>query len=131
MPVLRRCACYAWDFIASDRFMMAACFERILGSWRSNVLPTARYFANNPSALFKVGDEVEIRRVVSMKDVQAFAHMSGDTNPIHYDDKFARKTRVGQIIVHGVILNGYCVLSMAFITLEYCFILWLLVDEIF
>lgn len=88
--------------------MMAACFERILASRRSNFLLAARYFASNPSALFKVGNEVEVRRVVSMKDVQACAHMSGDTNPIHYDDKFARKTRVGQIIVHGVILNGYC-----------------------
>jgi len=95
--------------------MMAACFERRVASRRSNFLLAARYFANNPSALFKVGDLVEVRRVVSMKDVQAFAHMSGDTNPIHYDDNFARKTRVGQIIVHGVILNGYCVLIVFFL----------------
>ena len=90
--------------------MMTACFERILASRRSYFLSATRYFANNRSALFKVGDEVEVLRCVSMKDVQAFAHISGDTNPIHYDDTFARKTRVGQIIVHGVILNGYCVL---------------------
>ena len=100
---------------------MAACFERILASRRSDFLLAARYFANNPSALFKVGDEVEVRRVVSMKDVQAFAQMSGDTNPIHCDDKFARETRVGQIIVHGVILNGYRVLFMALITFECSF----------
>lgn len=96
---------------------MAACFERILTLRRSNFHSAARYFANNALALFKVGDEVDVHRVVSMKDVQAFADMSGDTNPIHYDDKFARKTRVGQIVVHGVILNGYCVHFMPLITL--------------
>ena len=111
----------AWDLIALNGFIMAACFERILTSRRSNFLSAARYFANNPLLLFKVGDEVEVHRVVSMKDVQAFAHMSGDSNPIHCDDKFARKTRVGQIIVHGVILNGYCILFMPLITLECLF----------
>lgn len=92
--------------------MMAVCFERILVSRRTNFLPTARYFANSSLALFKVGDEVEVRRVVSMKDVEAFARITGDTNPIHLDEKFAKKTRVGQLIVHGLILNGYCDVSM-------------------
>ena len=120
----------AWDFITVDGFMMAVCLERTLVSRRSNFLSAARYFSSNhPSAMFKVGDEVEVRQVVSMKDVQAFAHMSGDTNPIHCDDKFARKTRVGQIIVHGVILNGYCVLFMSLIT--FVLFLWQLVDDFF
>ena len=87
---------------------MAVCFERILVSRRTNFLPTTRYFANNSSRLFKVGDETEVRRIISVKDVQAFAQITGDTNPIHLDDNFAKKTRVGQVIVHGVILNGYC-----------------------
>lgn len=108
---------------------MAACFERILASRRSNFHSAARYFANNRSALFKVGDEVEFRRCVSMKDVQAFADISGDTNPIHYDDKYAKKSRVGQVIVHGVILNGYCVLFLAVIILEYSLIL--VINDIF
>lgn len=112
----------AWDFIVVQGFMMAACYERILASRCSNFLLAARHLANNPLALFKVGDEVEYRRCVSVKDVQAFADISGDTNPIHYDDKFARKSRAGQVIVHGVILNGYSVLFLAVIILEYSLI---------
>ncbi|KAL9953056.1 hypothetical protein ACROYT_G040408 [Oculina patagonica] len=86
--------------------MMAVCFGRIFVSRQTIFLSTVRYFANSSSALFKVGDEVEVRRVVSMRDVQQFARITGDTNPIHLDEKFAKKTQVGQLIVHGVILNG-------------------------
>lgn len=67
-------------------------------------LSSARDFT---SRYYKIGDEAEIRRVISIEDVQAFAHFSGDTNPIHLDENFAKKTRFGAVIVHGVILNGY------------------------
>ena len=67
-------------------------------------LSSARDFT---SKCYKIGDEAEIRRVISIEDVQAFAHFTGDTNPIHLDEKFAKKTRFRAVIVHGVILNGY------------------------
>ena len=67
-------------------------------------LSSARDFT---SRCYKIGDEAEIRRVISIEDVQAFAHFTGDTNPIHLDENFAKKTRFGAVIVHGVILNGY------------------------
>lgn len=102
--------------------MMAACFGRILVSQRTNFLSTARHFANNSLALFKVGDEAEVRRVVSVNDLQEFAHITGDMNPIHLDEKFAKKTRIGQLIVHGVILNGYCHVFMLYFVII-CFIL--------
>lgn len=67
-------------------------------------LSSARDFT---SRCYKIGDEAEIRRVISIEDVQGFAHFTGDTNPIHLDENFAKKTRFGAVIVHGVILNGY------------------------
>ena len=67
-------------------------------------LSSARYLT---SRCYKIGDEAEIRRVISIEDVQSFAHFTGDTNPIHLDENFAKKTRFGTVIVHGVILNGY------------------------
>lgn len=86
---------------------MAACFETILVLRRTNFLPIARYFADSSSILFKVGDEVKLRRTVTEKDVETFAQLTGDTNPIHLDENFAKKTQLGQVVVHGVILNGY------------------------
>jgi 3-hydroxybutyryl-CoA dehydratase len=41
-------------------------------------------------------------RTVTEADIAAFAGVSGDTNPIHLRDGFARTTRFGQRIAHGM-----------------------------
>ena len=43
-----------------------------------------------------------MRKTVSNEDVIGFAELSGDHNPIHLSDHFARKTRFGGRIVHGL-----------------------------
>jgi len=52
---------------------------------------------------FKVGEtfQHEPGRTVTEADIAAFAGVSGDTNPIHLHDGFARTTRFGQRIAHG------------------------------
>lgn len=52
---------------------------------------------------FEVGDYREIRRSFSSGDVQSFANLSGDMNPIHLDMDYARTTPFGQPIVHGIL----------------------------
>ena len=42
------------------------------------------------------------RKKVESEDVIGFAELSGDRNPIHLSDHFARKTRFGERIVHGL-----------------------------
>ena len=42
------------------------------------------------------------RKKVESEDVIGFAELSGDHNPIHLSDHFARKTRFGERIVHGL-----------------------------
>ena len=57
----------------------------------------------------QIGDElVGFRRVVTQDRVTAYAHASGDHNPIHLDEEFASNTRFGQRIAHGM-------LSLAFV----------------
>ena len=57
----------------------------------------------------KSGDELRgFRRVVTQYRVTAYAHASGDHNPIHLDEAFASTTRFGQRIAHGM-------LSLAFV----------------
>ena len=50
----------------------------------------------------KVGQSAMFGRTVTEADIAAFAGVSGDTNPIHLHDGFARTTRFGQRIAHGL-----------------------------
>lgn len=54
----------------------------------------------------QVGDTFEWSRPISAADVQAFADVSGDDNPLHLDPDFAATTPFGQPIVHGAFLLG-------------------------
>ena len=49
-----------------------------------------------------VGMREAIQKTVLNEDVIGFAELSGDHNPIHLSEHFARKTRFGERIVHGL-----------------------------
>ena len=49
-----------------------------------------------------VGMRETIRKTVENEDVIGFAELSGDHNPIHLSEHFARKTRFGGRVVHGL-----------------------------
>jgi 3-hydroxybutyryl-CoA dehydratase len=52
-------------------------------------------------------------RTVTGTDVFAFAALTGDAHPIHYDDDYARSTRFGRPIVHGLHLMALTALGAA------------------
>jgi len=54
-----------------------------------------------------VGDTASFSKTVSEADVYAFAGISGDFNPIHVDAEFARGTRFGQRIAHGMLSASF------------------------
>ena len=39
--------------------------------------------------------------------VETFAKISGDTNPIHLSDDYAKKTRFGKRIAHGMLVASF------------------------
>ncbi|WP_417489064.1 MaoC/PaaZ C-terminal domain-containing protein [Maricaulis sp.] len=45
-----------------------------------------------------------LERSFSQADFDAFAHVSGDDNPIHVDPEFSARTRFGQTVAHGALL---------------------------
>jgi len=52
---------------------------------------------------FKVGDSAEITKTIEQADVDAFADVTGDHNPVHVDEEFAKTTRFGRRIAHGML----------------------------
>ena len=52
---------------------------------------------------FSVGDTAEITKTIEQTDIDAFADVTGDHNPVHVDEEFARTTRFGRRIAHGML----------------------------
>ena len=55
---------------------------------------------------FRVGEKASLTRTVTEQDITAFAQLTGDTNPMHLDDDYARTTRFGRRIAHGLLTAG-------------------------
>ncbi|MBX6724034.1 MAG: MaoC family dehydratase N-terminal domain-containing protein [Dactylosporangium sp.] len=54
---------------------------------------------------FRVGEKfTSARRTVTEADVALFAGLSGDFNPLHTDDEFAKETPFGRRIAHGLLI---------------------------
>ena len=54
-----------------------------------------------------VGHKAEFRKTVTADDIQKFAEVSGDTNLLHRDAAYAKKTRFGECIAHGMLSAGF------------------------
>lgn len=48
-----------------------------------------------------VGARAERTRRIEAEDISLFTRISGDRNPLHYDEEAARKSRFGEIVVQG------------------------------
>jgi len=55
----------------------------------------------------RAGDHAEFTKTVTAEDVQKFAEVTGDTNPLHSDPEYAKKTRFRECIAHGMLSAGY------------------------
>lgn len=51
----------------------------------------------------KVGDTSSVSKEITDADIRAFAELSGDCNPVHLNEAFARTTRFGRRIAHGML----------------------------
>lgn len=58
-------------------------------------------------ATFPVDKQVEYNKVVTEADVYQFAEITGDKDPIHIDEAYAKTTPYGRRIAHGALILGY------------------------
>ena len=55
----------------------------------------------------KVGATASFTKTVTDEDIIKFALVSTDVNPLHLDDDYAKKTRFGSRIAHGVLSASF------------------------
>jgi 3-hydroxybutyryl-CoA dehydratase len=55
----------------------------------------------------KVGDSAEKVYPVTEREIELFAEVSGDDNPIHLDEEFAKTTQFGARIAHGMLSASF------------------------
>jgi len=59
-----------------------------------------------PRGIPAVGQRAERTRAVLKRDIELFTEISGDRNPLHYDEALAKETRFGGIVVQGGITSA-------------------------
>ena len=50
----------------------------------------------------QIGDSASLERRLTLQDIKLFAVMSGDVNPAHVDEDYARSSRFHEVIAHGL-----------------------------
>ena len=67
--------------------------------------------AEKPRGLFldeiSMGQEAEFSKTVTEADIEMYAKVSGDVNPVHMDEDFAKTTIFKTRIAHGMLSAGF------------------------
>ena len=54
----------------------------------------------------RAGETARRTRAVTARDIELFSELTGDRNPLHYDEERASGTRFGGLIVQGGVTTG-------------------------
>jgi acyl dehydratase len=53
-----------------------------------------------------VGQQATRSRTLRAEDVRKYAEITGDHNPLHFDESFAAQTKFGRLVVQGGLTTG-------------------------
>ena len=59
-----------------------------------------------PAPMFQVGQRASLSKTVTEEVIDSYAEIVGDFNPLHVDEAYARKSRFGGRIAHGMFTGG-------------------------
>jgi 3-hydroxybutyryl-CoA dehydratase len=54
-------------------------------------------------AHIRTGEKAAYTRTITRKDIATYARLSGDTNPLHLNEEYAKTTRFRKTIAHGML----------------------------
>jgi 3-hydroxybutyryl-CoA dehydratase len=60
-------------------------------------------YGEKPFEAFAVGDRATFTKTITEADLVQFASVSGDRYPLHVDEEYARTTRFGARVAHGLL----------------------------
>lgn len=53
-----------------------------------------------------VGNVARHSKLLTLRDIELYTEITGDRNPLHYDEELARKSQFGGLIVQGGVTSG-------------------------
>lgn len=53
-----------------------------------------------------IGESASFSKIIAEEDVSLFSKITGDTNPVHLDEEYAKNTLFGKRIAHGILTCG-------------------------
>jgi acyl dehydratase len=56
--------------------------------------------------MLKAGDRAILKRIITADEIEAFAEVSLDRNPLHLDEEYASGTMFGHRIAHGMLAGS-------------------------
>jgi len=59
-----------------------------------------------PNGMPAVGQRAHRSRTVTSRDIELFTQISGDRNPLHYNEEVAKNTKFGGIVVQGGVTSA-------------------------
>lgn len=59
-----------------------------------------------PNGIPEVGQKAQRSRTVQAEDINRFTEISGDRNPLHYDEQAAKATAFGGLVVQGGVISA-------------------------
>ncbi len=59
-----------------------------------------------PNGIPEIGQKAQRARLVTARDIELFTEISGDRNPLHYDEAIAQNSRFGGIVVQGGVISA-------------------------
>lgn len=55
---------------------------------------------------FRFGDKAQVSRKITNEDIQNFAELTGDDNPVHLNEEYAENTMFKGRIAHGILVSS-------------------------